>query len=104
MRRATLTILAFLVPACAEPPGAEPVQARRLVAEYVERYFEIFPTAAVEAGRHDFDAVLEDLGSARLADWLAFNPRPSSSCRHPPTTRRPSSARRSSATSVTTST
>jgi hypothetical protein len=43
------------------------------VDNYLETYFQTFPTRATSAGRHDLDDQLEDLGpDARLA-WLAFN-------------------------------
>jgi Bacterial protein of unknown function (DUF885) len=74
MRTTTLAICLTLTLACAAPPERAAVgEGERLVADYVERYLEVFPTAAVEAGRHDYDAVLEDLSSARLAEWLTFN-------------------------------
>ncbi|MCZ6506491.1 MAG: DUF885 domain-containing protein [Acidobacteria bacterium] len=47
--------------------------AAGLVAEYIERYFALYPTRAVEAGRHDFDGELEVLSAAQLTEWIAFN-------------------------------
>lgn len=56
-----------------QPPGAAPSPTSMLVARYVERYFEMYPTRATEAGRHDFDSVIEDFSPARIEAWLAFN-------------------------------
>jgi uncharacterized protein (DUF885 family) len=44
-----------------------------VVDEYVESYFETFPTRATAAGRHDLDSRLEDLSVERLAAWLERN-------------------------------
>lgn len=44
-----------------------------LVNAYVERYFDMYPTRATEAGRHDFDARLEDYSSGRVEAWVDFN-------------------------------
>ena len=45
------------------------------VSAYVEKYFEIYPGRATEAGRHDRDRALEDLTPERLAAWIDFNRR-----------------------------
>ena len=44
-----------------------------IVEDYLERYFETFPTAATAAGRHDLDGQLEDLGATVRQAWLDFN-------------------------------
>ncbi len=48
-------------------------RANALIAGYIERYFDTFPTRALEAGRHDFAARLEDFAPARIAAWIAYN-------------------------------
>jgi hypothetical protein len=60
--------VAFSTVAFAGPAGVQPI-----VSEYIERYFETYPSVATQAGRHDFDRRLEDLSVARRAGWLAFN-------------------------------
>ncbi|HEV3243796.1 MAG TPA: DUF885 family protein [Chthoniobacterales bacterium] len=40
---------------------------------YLDRYFEMFPTRATQAGRHDLDSKLEDFSESRIADWVEFN-------------------------------
>ena len=45
----------------------------RLVSAYIERYFEMYPTRATEAGRHDRDTVIEDFSPAQMAAWVEFN-------------------------------
>jgi uncharacterized protein (DUF885 family) len=59
------------------PPAPAPSQGtvQQFLDEYVERDFALFPTRAVEAGRQDFGAMLEDLSAARLAGWIEFNRR-----------------------------
>ncbi|MGH9440655.1 MAG: DUF885 family protein [Thermoanaerobaculia bacterium] len=42
---------------------------------YLELYFRTFPTAAVQAGRHDHDRELEHLTPEVLGRWLAENKR-----------------------------
>jgi hypothetical protein len=39
----------------------------------VEAYFDMYPTRATEAGRHDRDAAIEDFSAARMTAWLEFN-------------------------------
>jgi len=45
------------------------------VSAYVEKYFEVFPSRATEAGRHDRDRELENLSPDRLQDWIDVNRR-----------------------------
>ncbi len=51
---------------------ARPVSAS-LVAEYLDRYFKTFPTEALSAGLHDFDAQLENLDTETRSGWVKFN-------------------------------
>ncbi len=44
-----------------------------VVDEYLERYFETFPSAATAAGRYDLDDRLENLGQGERQVWTAFN-------------------------------
>src|SRR6476620_10092465 len=44
-----------------------------LVDGYLDRYFATYPTEATAAGRHDFDARLEDLSPVRRVEWQAYN-------------------------------
>jgi uncharacterized protein (DUF885 family) len=46
-----------------------------LVSGYIEKYFELFPSRATEAGRHDRDRELESLTPERLKAWVDFNRR-----------------------------
>lgn len=84
LNRQTLLVLSLTaglgaLSACGSPePASEPpheVSAvdHSLVDDYLETYFQTFPTRATSAGRHDLDNRLEDLGpEARLA-WLDFS-------------------------------
>jgi len=42
-------------------------------APYLERYFDMYPSRATEAGRHDLDTRFEDFSPERLEAWIAFN-------------------------------
>ena len=44
-----------------------------LVSAYIERYFDMYPTRATEAGWHAKDAAIGDFSPARLAEWIEFN-------------------------------
>ena len=44
-----------------------------LVSGYIEKYFELFPSKATEAGRHDRDRQLESLTPDRVKAWVEFN-------------------------------
>ncbi|MDX1996565.1 MAG: DUF885 family protein [Thermoanaerobaculia bacterium] len=72
MRRTALVfagslLLAFTARAHDTPP--------HLAHDYLERYFEMFPSKATAAGRKDRDRELEDLSPERLARWLEWNRR-----------------------------
>ncbi len=58
-----LLSLTFLAASPGETPGDD----------YLERYFEMFPSRATAAGRHDFDEQLEDLSAERLRQWAEYN-------------------------------
>jgi hypothetical protein len=60
-------------PVSAQIPPVGPSPVAGLVDRYVERYFEMYPTRATEAGRHDFDARIEDYSSARVQAWVELN-------------------------------
>ncbi len=64
----------LLAAALAAPPATAPA-APDLVPSYLDRYFEMYPFRATEAGRHDRDRELEDPSPARIAAWVAFNRR-----------------------------
>jgi len=69
-----LLVVFFAAPltlAQATRPDSSP--AGTLVSAYIERYFEMYPTRATEAGRHDFDTRIEDYAPARVEAWLDFN-------------------------------
>lgn len=55
--------------------GRLSLEAPPLVVEYLERWFEFFPSRATAAGWHARDAELEDLSAERLAAWVEFNRR-----------------------------
>lgn len=40
---------------------------------YLERWFDMYPSKATAAGRHDLDRRLEDLSPARRYAWLGYN-------------------------------
>jgi hypothetical protein len=42
-------------------------------ATYLDRYFEVFPSRATAAGRHDLDRELENLGEEQRRLWVGFN-------------------------------
>jgi len=68
-----LLSLAAALPILAQPKAPSAPNAAAIVAAYVERYFDMYPTRATEAGRHDRDSVLEDYSAPRIAAWIEFN-------------------------------
>ncbi len=50
-----------------------PANAATFQEAYLERYFDMYPSRATAAGRHDLDTRLEDLSPARRHAWLQFN-------------------------------
>ena len=70
---AVLLILLGSAPARSQIPGAGDLPAAAIVAGYVERYFDMYPTRATEAGRHDLDSLIEDFSAPRIAAWIEFN-------------------------------
>ncbi len=72
MGAALLTLLAQ-----AKASGQTPAEASspvgRLVSSYIDRYFDLYPTRATEAGRHDSDSAIEDFSAQRIASWIEFN-------------------------------
>ncbi|MEO8501606.1 MAG: DUF885 family protein, partial [Vicinamibacteria bacterium] len=73
--RALTTAFLLLVATAAFPQAASaPISATaRIVSRYMERYFDMYPTRATEAGRHDQDSVIEDFSVARIEAWVEFN-------------------------------
>jgi uncharacterized protein (DUF885 family) len=65
MKKATALLLGLLTTA--------PVRAASFQDNYLERYFDMYPSRATAAGRHDLDRKLEDLSPARRLAWLEFN-------------------------------
>ena len=68
-----LFLAALLSAAPVSPAPTSPAASADPVAAYVERYFEMYPSRATEAGRHDRDRELENLTPGRLATWIDFN-------------------------------
>ena len=44
-----------------------------VVEDYLEAYFQMFPTRATAAGLHDKDEALEDLSPEKISKWLSYN-------------------------------
>jgi len=44
-----------------------------VVEDYLDAYFEMFPTRATAAGLHERDDALEDLSPKKLSEWVAIN-------------------------------
>lgn len=70
--------LALAGPIGAQAPaggaGSSPeTQISALVDAYLERWFEMYPSRATAAGRHDRDRQLEDFAGDRVDDWVGFN-------------------------------
>lgn len=80
-RLAVLCLLALAGPAVAaaqkpspaKAPAPAPSAVAPLVSAYVERYFDMYPSRATEAGRHDRDGALEDFSASRVESWIEFN-------------------------------
>lgn len=53
--------------------AALPTCAATFQDTYLERYFDMYPSRATAAGRHDLDRRLEDLSPERRRNWLNFN-------------------------------
>lgn len=51
---------------------AAPTALQDLASFYLERYAAVYPSAATQAGRPDFDLQLENLDDAAIASWLQF--------------------------------
>ena len=74
--RAFPPALALLLVASAASPqttNPSPSATAGIVSRYVEGYFEMYPTRATEAGRHDHDGAIEDFSAARIEAWLEVN-------------------------------
>lgn len=67
--------IGVLCGACAPKESPAPIATvdHSLVDDYLETYFTTFPTRATAAGRHEFDALLEDLGPEARLGWLRYN-------------------------------
>ncbi|MEO8362019.1 MAG: hypothetical protein ABI672_18460, partial [Vicinamibacteria bacterium] len=52
---------------------AAPRSVTSLVADYIDRYFDTYPSRATEAGLRGNDGALEDFSPARTAAWVEFN-------------------------------
>jgi len=70
---AALLALIASAPLRAQPRGQAAPPAAALAASYVERYFDMYPTRATEAGQHDHDSLIEDFSAPRIAAWVEFN-------------------------------
>lgn len=72
-RAALIVLVAVTASAQDRPAPGSPSAVSMLSSAYVERYFDMYPTRATEAGRHDRDAAIEDFSAERLDSWLKFN-------------------------------
>ncbi|HET9227172.1 MAG TPA: DUF885 family protein, partial [Thermoanaerobaculia bacterium] len=50
-----------------------PAAAATFQESYLERWFDMYPSKATAAGRHDLDRKLEDMSLARRNAWLTYN-------------------------------
>ncbi len=71
MEKATVLLLGLL--AAAPAATAATASTASFQDNYLERYFNMYPSRATAAGRHDLDRKLEDLSPARRLAWLDFN-------------------------------
>ncbi len=63
-----------LAPTPPTPPAAPaPALGADQIQTYLDRYFEMYPSRATEAGLHERDRELEDPSPERIAGWVAFN-------------------------------
>lgn len=53
--------------------AAIPAAAATFQETYLEHWFDMYPSKATAAGRHDLDRRLEDLSPARRHAWLTYN-------------------------------
>ena len=53
--------------------AAVPATAATFQESYLERWFDMYPSKATAAGRHDLDRKLEDISLARRNAWLKYN-------------------------------
>lgn len=53
--------------------AASSAQAATFQESYLERWFDMYPSKATAAGRHDLDRKLEDMSLARRNAWLKYN-------------------------------
>lgn len=53
--------------------AAVPATAATFQESYLERWFDMYPSKATAAGRHDLDRKLEDISPARRNAWLKYN-------------------------------
>ena len=70
---AALLTIAVSAPAAAQTPAEAASPVGRLVSSYIESYFDMYPTRATEAGRHDRDSAIEDYSTQRTTAWIEFN-------------------------------
>lgn len=71
---ALLLLITIIALACATATDrSETIAPERIVEEYLDRYFETFPTLATAAGRHEFDDRLEDLDGPARQNWIDYN-------------------------------
>jgi hypothetical protein len=68
-------LLAVLLPlpVVAQSKAPPETATSNLVSGYLDRYFDMYPTRATEAGWHGRDAFLEDFSPARTDSWVDFN-------------------------------
>ncbi|MEM6710266.1 MAG: DUF885 family protein, partial [Pseudomonadota bacterium] len=86
MRLASVALVVFVASCSSASLSRADERWDAFVAEFLERYFELLPRAAISAGRHDYDGTVPQLDSASRAavaaglralraDTEAFSPR-----------------------------
>jgi Bacterial protein of unknown function (DUF885) len=65
------TVAFLMISLAATAVAAESIAT--LSDRYLDCYFQMFPSRATAAGRHEFDADLEDFSPAKIAEWIEFN-------------------------------